>query len=237
MESVLVCIDCLTGLCMKCLKQRSNPHKDHQLEELSDAKILLREKLVSQTRKQLRTEMTSATPVNEITRAERDIRVMSSELKSVITKWRNTQLYITGKLKDEAAKRAQVMKAQNTELEAMMEEDIDISTLIRRLNSKDNVRVKPVRESTYNFETARRTLSNQLTSRTTSSKNVVKGKFLQLQTKATTSTITSTITSRSRLRSRSRSTSRSMSPGQNLGRKLARHNQESTSQVRRGCQV
>ena len=50
-ESVLVCMDCTAGLCMKCMKTVSTgPHKDHQLEELDEAKILLRQKFDGQVK-------------------------------------------------------------------------------------------------------------------------------------------------------------------------------------------
>ena len=52
-DSVLVCIDCAAGLCINCMKtvsRSAGPHKDHQLEELTEAETLLRQKYNSQVK-------------------------------------------------------------------------------------------------------------------------------------------------------------------------------------------
>ena len=44
-ECILICINCLVGLCAKCMKTlRKSPHRDHDLEELPEAKTVLQER-------------------------------------------------------------------------------------------------------------------------------------------------------------------------------------------------
>ena len=184
-DSVAVCIDCLVGICVKCV----NKHKDHQLEDPNDAKTLLRERFVNETRKEqsiLHTKMASALSVAEITRAENDIKEMCTLLISVITKWQNNQLSTIGKIKKEVAKREQVLKAQNEKLESMVQNDNDISTLITNLRKKDKVNYETLPRITYNFVAARDTVLGELTSVVTS-EHLVNSKFLQNQTSDTAS--------------------------------------------------
>ena len=95
-ESVLSCVECSEGLCSLCLKttrHSSNRHHSHQLEELEDAKIQLRQKFERQAKqKQLNIQKKitlikqSAHSVAQIVKAESDISKMCNKIESVITK-------------------------------------------------------------------------------------------------------------------------------------------------------
>ena len=175
-ECVLVCIDCLAGICAKCVKK----HKDHRLEDMDDAKALLRERFVDQTRKQqsaLKTEMASCPSVTEITRAEDDIKNMCALLISAITEWQNEQLSIIGEIKSNAAKREQEMTSQKAKLEIMTQNDIHISILLTALKNKEEIIIQTPKGNTYNFLVARETILAEVTCVITS-EHLVNSEFL-----------------------------------------------------------
>ena len=191
--SVLVCVDCLLGVCAKCVMT----HKDHQVEDPNDAKILLRERFVDEIRKRqsiLKLELASPSSVSEITKAEEDVKELCTRLNSVITAWQDDQLSKMGEIKTEATKREQEMNARNAKLEAILQNDTDIKTLIRHLGKNDKMDCLPLKENTYNIMTARQALLKGLSSVVTSD-NLMKSKFLQAQIQKASKLATSSLRS------------------------------------------
>ena len=143
-ESVLVCVECFEGLCSKCLKtatHTSDDHHSHQLEELDDAKIQLRQKFERQTKeKQLSLQekialiKQSAYSVEQIAKAESDISKMCEKIETITMKWKEAQLTQMAKFKEEAAKQDDTIQAEVENLQSLLQqEDIGIGTLISEL--------------------------------------------------------------------------------------------------------
>ena len=156
MDSVLVCINCLEGLCIKCVKPKgkvtfkggrmerrktSNRHQSHQLEELSDAKLQLRQKFERQAKAEqyslqqnIFTINQSACSVREITKAESDINEMCHKLNAAITKWKDAQLAKLSTFKQKATEREDKMCARVTKLQSLLQkQDTDLVTLTTEL--------------------------------------------------------------------------------------------------------
>ena len=127
-ECILVCIDCLDGLCLKCIKQ--NLHQGHHLEELSDAKTVLKQK-VEERKSILESEITNFNKsphcLAEIERAEVDIRQLSNGLIANINSWVDEQLVITGDLK---VKSSDIEKAYQTEKDLLDEAQTDMEKMM-----------------------------------------------------------------------------------------------------------
>ena len=143
-ESVLVCIDCLEGLCITCMKdtrKTSNCHHEHQLEELNHAKSQLWKKFemhVKAKQVNLQNKISSmnqsAYSVAEITKAEADINKMCNKLDVAITRWKEVQLVKIAEYKAEATKREGKIHAQMTNLQSLLrQENVNIVTLMTEL--------------------------------------------------------------------------------------------------------
>ena len=143
-ESVILCVYCLEGLCVKCMKETrktSNSHHEHQLEETDDAKSQLFQKYERQVKAKqlnLREKISlinkSAYSVVEITKAESDIKYLCDKVESVVKNWKEVQLTQIGVFKEEATQREDKIQAEAGKLESVLqEEDIAILTLISEL--------------------------------------------------------------------------------------------------------
>ena len=140
MESVLVCVDCLTGLCIKCMKDiGSNPHKDHPLEEINDAKSLLQQKFESQIKEKqsVLQQQLSRIDTQEIARAETDITMMYNELHSLLTTWRDVQLAEMTSFRDDSLRQKQKIQKQDAKLVSLLQPNIALETLVSELAKLD----------------------------------------------------------------------------------------------------
>ena len=140
MESILVCLDCLTGLCIKCMKDiRSSPHKDHQLEEMNDAKSLLQQKFESQIKEKqpVLQQKLSKIDTQEIARAETDIRMMYNELNSILTTWRDAQLAEMTSLRDDSLRQKQEIQKQDAKLVSLLQPNMSMEALVSELAKQD----------------------------------------------------------------------------------------------------
>ena len=138
-ECVLLCIDCLEGLCLKCIKQ--NSHHSHKLEELADAKSLLRPRFDNQIQNELhRLDALEAHfnistfSVEEISQAEADMKTIFDQVEYTFAIWKGNQESILTRFKQEATDRENEMLAQRQKLSSLLEQnDIDIEELITKL--------------------------------------------------------------------------------------------------------
>ena len=144
MESFFVCVDCITGLCVKCIKEtRRNPqedlHKDHQLEEVNDAKALLQQKFEPQIKEKRSVLQQKVSKIDtlEISKTETDIRIMYNELDSILTAWRDAQLAEMAGLRDEAIRRKQELLEQDAKLVSLLQPNIAMETLVTKLTEQD----------------------------------------------------------------------------------------------------
>ena len=132
---VLVCMDCLEGLCVECI--RENCHQSHQVEELTAAQAVLREKLKEKTKiqqsvleKQLAQMKESLFSVTEISKAEHDIQYVCDKLMTEISNWKSEELLILQSLKAEAsANESKVHK----KIIGLGQEKLDTESLLKRL--------------------------------------------------------------------------------------------------------
>ena len=149
-ESVVVCIDCLDGLCMKCMKdtrKTSNPHINHHLEELADAKSQLWPKFEGQVnakhisvQQKLSSLNQSAYSVAEITKVESDITKMCNKLDAAIVQWKDVQLAKVAEYKAEATEYEDKIHSQVTKLQSFLrKEDVNIVTLITELKRETSL--------------------------------------------------------------------------------------------------
>ena len=147
-ESVILCADCLEGLCVKCMKETrktSNSHHEHQLEELDDAKSQLWQKYEMQVKaKQLNLQEKislinkSAFSVVEITKAKSDINDLWHKIESIMKNWKEVQLTQIGVFKEEATKREDKTHGEAAKLQSVLQkQDIAIGTLISELKQGD----------------------------------------------------------------------------------------------------
>ena len=138
-ESVLMCINCLEGLCLKCIKQGA--HHNHKLEELADAKSLLRPKFDEQIRNELSiidAMMSlieqSAYSVAETIQAEEDLKTISDQMTTIFNSWRSTQQAALEDCKQQAISRENEIQLQKGKLQSVLEHnDINIRELITKL--------------------------------------------------------------------------------------------------------
>ena len=136
-ECVLVCIDCVIGLCLKCLKQKS--HQGHDLEELSDAKIVLRpmfEKKIKSEQNALDTRIKELpNSFKEFSIAESDINKICNEINKETASWRMKQLSNLNYLKQQVVSRKNEIQAERMLLQSLTEQgNIDIRTMIAKLS-------------------------------------------------------------------------------------------------------
>ena len=95
-ESVLVCMDCITGLCPKCLKQSTHTHQGHTLEELSDAQVLIKKTFEQQIKAEQKAWDRRITEIpysaDSFSNAEVNISKICTEIHMVTGKWMRKQL-------------------------------------------------------------------------------------------------------------------------------------------------
>ena len=144
-DCMLVCIDCLTGLCLKCLKQTS--HHGHRLEELSEAKTVLQQRFSEQIIERLsmlesKISKIKESPysVEEVMKAQVDIGRFREIIVRDINKWEDDQLKLMEDLKREAADQE---KEIEIEQDLFQQQDIDIRTLITKLKTVRSAFQKP----------------------------------------------------------------------------------------------
>ena len=133
MECVLVCMDCVEGLCAKCMKR--NRHQDHRLEEPSKAKSVLQRKFGKYAKerrsfleRQLSVLKKSPYSVSEITKAETDIKLFQEKLTKEITDWGDDQLSTLQDLKSDVAKHENELMR---ELRLLENKNADLETMIK----------------------------------------------------------------------------------------------------------
>ena len=159
-ECVLLCIDCLEGLCLKCIKQGS--HQSHQLEEPSDAKDLLRPKFDEQIRNELSLWdaimskiKQSAYSMAEITQAEEDFKTICDKMTTIFNKWRNTQQALLKDCKQQAISRENEIQMQRGKLQSVLEHnDINIRELIAKLREQHSIEQQTRSFNDMNFKGA-----------------------------------------------------------------------------------
>ena len=140
-ESVLVCVDCLVGLCVRCMKViQKNPHSGHQLEELDGAEQILHQRFHARI-KEKQAALKKNAPIYsaaEIRKAESDINEMHKKLNSLLASWRDEQLAHVEDLKIEITRQEQEILAQETQLQSQLEQDTDIGTLVIKLKEMNS---------------------------------------------------------------------------------------------------
>ena len=136
-ECMLVCIDCVEGLCAKCMKR--SQHQGHHLEELSEASIILQQQLEEKTKAhrsllEHHISVISKLPcsVSETAKAETDIRHLGEKLIAEIISWRDEHLSMLGDMKEEIANQGKKLKA---ELDLLGYRNDSLATLITKLKS------------------------------------------------------------------------------------------------------
>ena len=175
MECVLVCINCLTGLCLKCLKQSS--HQGHQLEELSDAKSVLRpwldEKLqdeLSVLEEELKHINESPYSVQEAFKFQADLHTIWDNTMAAFKQWENEHKSLMDDLMKSAASRENDIQSQRGHLQSLLDHhDIDVGTLITKLKTPSitgGVQVSELPKSVikYNFNEKAQTLLTEIRS-------------------------------------------------------------------------
>ena len=187
---MLLCIDCLEGLCLKCIKQGS--HHNHKLEELADAKVLLKPKFDKQIQNELSSLdaiMTlisaSAFSVAEISQAETDMKTIFDQVESIFAIWKgNQELVLTG-FKQEAINHENEIQAQREELKSLLEQkDIGADQLITKLKEphsfEDHTRRFPYPKEAqdYSFTQHAHTLLESLQS-VLHSRDTISSKFFK----------------------------------------------------------
>ena len=183
-ECVLVCIDCLSGLCPKCMKQST--HHGHHVEEFSDAKVVLKPMLTAQIKKEqaaLDTRMNDVPfSVAKLNEAESDINKRCDEAVELITTWKKDQLSKIGSFKQLAVVREKEGQAEKGCLQSMLEQyDTDIGTMIAKLKS-DQAHKKHILETEYiqiencDFQEQSKSLADRLQSVFTSQEFAISSK-------------------------------------------------------------
>ena len=169
MERVLVCVDCLDGLCVKCIRQ--NLHQSHQIEELSEAQTALMGMFTKKAKiqrstleKQLLQMQEFPESVKEISKAESDIKVLSAKLMEEITRWKAEELSNLQSLKREASVNENKLKEK---INVLDHENVDIGTLmemLKALNEGDDGLNKNTLANTYDYTTKCKALGNRVQS-------------------------------------------------------------------------
>ena len=188
-ESVLLCIDCLEGLCLKCKKQGS--HQGHKLEELADAKTFLKPKIDEQIKNEISLDAimalitASAFSAAEASQAEADMKIIFDQVESIFAIWRgNQELVLTG-FKQEAIDCENEIQAQREELKSLLEQkDIGAEELITKLKEPHSFEDPtqrfsyPKEAQDYSFAQHAHTLLESLQS-VLHSKDTITSKFLK----------------------------------------------------------
>ena len=140
-ESVLICMDCVTGLCPKCLKQST--HQGHCLEELSDAKNLIKTMFEEQIKKEQegwdRTMTEVPYSVASFSKAEANINDIYDEINAATERWRKKQLSEIRHLKQQAITFENRIQTEREHLQSLLEHpNIDLETMITKVNEAQN---------------------------------------------------------------------------------------------------
>ena len=135
-ECVLVCINCVTGLCLKCVKQKT--HQGHDLEELLDALDLLKPMFEEQIEIEKaaldRRKRDMPYPISELNKAESNITKMCDEAVKLITSWKKEQLLKIRDFKQLAVTWEDEHQVERGLLQSFSEQsNVDIGTMIARL--------------------------------------------------------------------------------------------------------
>ena len=135
-ECVLVCMDCVSGLCPKCLKQAK--HQGHNLEEVAEAKTTLKNMFEQQIMTEKATLDKRINDVShsvvELGKAESNITDICDEAVKLITSWKKDQLSNLGSFKQQAVIMKNELQTERGHLESLLEQrNIDIGTMIAKL--------------------------------------------------------------------------------------------------------
>ena len=177
-ECVLVCIDCLSGLCPKCLKQST--HNGHHLDEMSEAKAVLKpafEKQVKEEQAILERMLSmindSKHSVTELTNAESNMAKIYDEVDKIIVSWKKDQLLQLGSCKQVSITQENKLQTERGLLQSLLEQNnIDIETMIAKLKSNGVQKEKSLNTITrcldaadcYNFQEQTQSLIGRLQS-------------------------------------------------------------------------
>ena len=149
-DFVLVCMDCLVGLCSTCLMQKS--HNEHNKEELSDAKKELSERIgkminEQKTSVESKTSILNDSPycIIEINKAEHDIKKICDDAHAIISEWSHDQLSMLKHLKEEREAIEKELKTASDVVESLSPVgNSDMGTLLQNTRtailSKDKIK-------------------------------------------------------------------------------------------------
>ena len=151
-ECLLVCMDCVCGLCPKCLKQAK--HQGHTLEEVAEAKTMLKdmfEKQIIGEKATLDMRLNDISySVVELGKAESNITDICDEAVKLITSWKRDQLSNLGSFKQQAVIMKNELQTERGHLQSLLEQrNIDIGTMSARLAS-----VKPQKKHVLETESS-----------------------------------------------------------------------------------
>ena len=108
----------------------------------------------------------SAHSVAELTKAESDIDTMCKKLDAVIRKWQQVQRKEIADFKTEATAVEKKISSQEAKLQALLDNDITIGTLVTKLTQENpDLVLRPLaltRQNRYNFAGRCETLSDSI---------------------------------------------------------------------------
>ena len=144
MLSVLVCTDCLTGLCLQCTKRLpKSRHRKHRVEDLHQAQIVLQklaEKQLKSEQSELDKDMacsiSSEYPVCELDKAEHEIDVMHNKLADALKVWKDEQLSAIRDFKNVIIDPKRYIQTEKEKLASLSNQN-ELSSLITILTQKD----------------------------------------------------------------------------------------------------
>ena len=169
MLSVLVCTDCLTGLCLQCTKRLpKSRHRKHRVEDLHQAQIVLQklaEKQLKSEQSKLDKDMAlsigSECPLYELDKAENDTEGMHNKLANVLNVWKDEQFSAIRDLKNVITDPKNYFQAEKEKLESLLKQN-ELSSLITILKQKDirwqRLQERKVSPDNYDFVTSREAL-------------------------------------------------------------------------------
>ena len=173
MPSVLVCTDCLTGLCLQCTKRLpKSRHRKHCVEDLHQAQIVLQKLAEKQLKseqskldKDMASSISSENPLQELEEAEHTIEMMHEILTAELNAWKGEQLSTIGEFKNAIIDGKNYIQAEKEKLESLSNQN-ELNSLITFLTQKD-IRWQRLQETSvspdkYDFVTSREALVEKI---------------------------------------------------------------------------
>ena len=181
-ECVLICTNCLVGLCAKCMKAlRKSPHRDHDLEELPEAKTVLYDKFCKLVKEeqavleQTKSKITgSPYSVREITNLEATVQNLNDTILAKTKSWTREQLSLLKAMKQTALALTNEIEMEKGKLQSILEQqDMDIVTLISLItnfkgtltrDSRQQLQSLSMERNAYNLQANCQTLMKRIKS-------------------------------------------------------------------------